>query len=179
MERILIVQASPRKNGFCAAVAGHLQTLLPSAERVESASLQVGDCLGCGGCKGGVCVQRDGMDGLLEQLQSCDKLILLSPVYFSYVPSGLKAVADRLQPLWESPSKLPLRKAVMGVCAGSPEEGNGQFCQRFFRIFCNTAGFVPVDFACLYGTDRWASPDSCEEVAALAQRLAHALGEEV
>lgn len=175
MSEVLILQASPRKNGACAQTAAALGALLPDAQVLETARLSIGACTGCGGCtSSGQCVQHDAMDELLARLAACRQLVLLSPVYFSYVPSGLKALADRLQPLWERPPE-GRRRAVMAVFAGSKPEKNGQFCDRFFRIFCHTAGFIPTAFEEIAGTDAMTPQALLDAAEQTARRLAEAL----
>jgi NAD(P)H-dependent FMN reductase len=45
-------------------------------------------------------VQRDGAQALYAAVDSADAIIVASPVFFATVPSGLKALYDRMQPYW-------------------------------------------------------------------------------
>lgn len=71
------------------------------AVRFLVADHAVGGCIACEGCYStGVCVIRDDMDVFLESMDGCDALVVVTPVYFSGVPSQLKAVYDRLECRW-------------------------------------------------------------------------------
>ena len=107
---------SPRKNGACARFAAELEDALHGsgavAELLFLCDYEVLGCVGCGACeRTGACVldAREGAGGrpgfacLLKRLQAADALALVAPVYFSGPPSQLKAVLDRMQPLWCQP----------------------------------------------------------------------------
>ena len=94
MKKIIIVNASPRKGGNCDVVADKLSSELKDAE-VEVFALRdkkVGPCLACNACKSRktpVCVQKDDMGALIPRIDSCDAIVLLSPIYFGsgYIPA--------------------------------------------------------------------------------------------
>ena len=113
MLRIAVLVGSPRKNGACARFAAELEDALHGAgvvaELLFLSDYEVLGCVGCGACeRTGACVldAREGGGGrpgfacLLKRLQTADALALVAPVYFSGPPSQLKAVLDRMQPLW-------------------------------------------------------------------------------
>ena len=106
MKRLIIV-GSPRTNGRSAHLAEMLfeacidecpddeLSLAPVSE------LEIEGCTGCGACEhseGHTCIFDDDMTEIRELMDEADELIVVSPVYFSGVPSQLKALLDRFQP---------------------------------------------------------------------------------
>ncbi len=64
------------------------------------------------------CIFDDDMDEVRKHLDAADELIVVTPIYFSGVPSQLKALLDRLQPYYWSDmrkiGKRPLRVHLVG-----------------------------------------------------------------
>lgn len=107
MKRVLILSASPRKNGnsqlLCeqfyqgAAEAGHSVRLVRLADR------EIRFCRACDACmrNGGVCIQKDDMKEILDLFQKADVLVLATPVYFYGISAQMKAFIDRTYPIWQ------------------------------------------------------------------------------
>jgi multimeric flavodoxin WrbA len=105
-KNILIISASPRKNAnsdiLCdeflrgAADAGH------RAEKIRLAEQDINYCTGCCSCinKPGRCVQKDGMNAILERILEADVLVLASPVYFRSFNGQMKTFMDRVCPIY-------------------------------------------------------------------------------
>lgn len=131
MKRVIIM-GSPRSNGR----SSHLAEMLFEAnidERpddelflVPVSEVEVGPCIGCGGCREKMpvilrgadgeevteernrCVFDDDMQTVYDLLDDADALTIVSPVYFSGAPSLMKAVLDRLQPyFWATGGHVP------------------------------------------------------------------------
>ena len=102
---ILVITGSPRKNGnteimadaFAAAAKenGHRVTVRKLSEH------RVAPCLACQYCfsHDGVCVQKDDMNALLQDLQQADLLVLASPIYWFDVTAQTKSFIDRMYAL--------------------------------------------------------------------------------
>jgi hypothetical protein len=107
---VAVLVGSPRRGGTSEALAARVargaETAGARVRTVVLADYELAGCTGCGACEAtGVCVLADGpgrpgFDALLAQLAPCDGLALVAPVFFAGPPSQLKAVLDRLQPLW-------------------------------------------------------------------------------
>ena len=102
---MLIVLGSPRKNGnsetLAKAVAEGLAGEGGTVEYARLNDLSLRPCQGCGGCdKTGICVVKDDMTGLYEQVDAADRLLLVSPVYFYALTAQAKTFADRFQARW-------------------------------------------------------------------------------
>lgn len=109
MKKIILVNASPRKNGNCAKAMEIIRENVTNAE-VEIFNLNeknVQPCLGCNACKvkeTAFCVQNDDMRTLLSRMDSCDALVVASPIYFGTVNGPAKTFLDRIYPFF-NPSK--------------------------------------------------------------------------
>ena len=105
MKKVLILSASPRKNGnsdiLCqqfihgAEEAGH------KAEQIYLYDKQIGFCRACYACfRTGKCVQQDDMESILERIQDTDVLVISTPTYFMTMNGMLKNTIDRFLPKW-------------------------------------------------------------------------------
>ena len=103
MKRVLIISASPRKNGnsdiLCdrfakgAAESGH------KVEKIFLASENIGYCRGCGVCNSThKCVQKDDMAEILDKMVTADAIVLATPVYFYTMDGQMKTFIDRTVP---------------------------------------------------------------------------------
>lgn len=128
MNRVIIA-GSPRSNGRSAHLAEMLfETCIEECPEDEVylapvSELEIGACIGCGGCsklrtfevegedavgEDGEpqtvqlhrCVFDDDMTELHDLLLDADELIVVSPVYFSGAPAPMKALLDRMQPFF-------------------------------------------------------------------------------
>ncbi len=104
-KKILIISASPRKNGnsdiLCdefargAIEAGH------EVEKIRLAEKDVGYCTGCYVCtKLGKCCKKDDANAIIEKMLSVDSIVLATPVYFYSMDAQLKALIDRTVSRW-------------------------------------------------------------------------------
>ena len=101
MKNILIFCGSPRKGGnsdlLCEQFMAGAQEAGHKVEKIFVQEHKIAPCLGCGYCQSheGVCVQKDGMETMLEKMIKADVLVLASPVYFYSVSAQIKALMDR------------------------------------------------------------------------------------
>ncbi|MFH2123705.1 MAG: flavodoxin family protein [Pseudomonadota bacterium] len=114
----LIILGSPRKNGNSDTLArsvacGIEQHPEATIESIRLNDLQISPCQGCGGCnKTSTCVIDDDMTHLYDKVDSCDHLILVSPIYFYGLSAQCKTFIDRFQARWARKylSGIPFRK---------------------------------------------------------------------
>ena len=103
MKKVLILSASPRKEGnsdtLCnqfmkgAMEAGH------QVEKVRLSECQIHYCLGCGVCnQTHQCVQKDDMNALLNKMVESDVIVMATPVYFYSMNGQMKTLIDRTVP---------------------------------------------------------------------------------
>jgi multimeric flavodoxin WrbA len=102
---VLGIYGSPRKGGNTDLM---LDAFLDGAaaagarpERVYVRDLEICGCLGCGYCdKHGQCVQQDAMSEIYPLLETADRVVVASPIYFYGVTGQLKLLIDRSQALY-------------------------------------------------------------------------------
>lgn len=106
-KKVLILSASPRKNGnsdiLCqqfrkgAEEAGHAVELVPLYDR------KIGFCRACYACfRNGKCVLQDDMADILAQMQAADVIVVATPTYFLTMNGMLKTTIDRFLPKWQA-----------------------------------------------------------------------------
>lgn len=110
----MIVLGSPRVSGnsetLARAVAQSLEAAGGTVEYVRLNKLEIRPCQGCGGCdKSGICVLKDDMTPLYEQIDKADRLILVSPIYFYSISAQSKIFIDRIQARWSRRYNLKQR----------------------------------------------------------------------
>lgn len=105
MKKVLILSASPRKNGnsdiLChqflkgAEEAGH------ETEQIYLYDKEISFCHACYACfKTGKCFQQDDMAEILEKMQAVDVIVVATPTYFMTMNGMLKNTIDRFLPKW-------------------------------------------------------------------------------
>lgn len=101
MKKLLIVNASRRKNGNSYTLEKRLEEKLAGMAEVTVFNLaekNVNVCLACDGCKAGHtpnCVQKDDYTELIPLIDACDAMLLLAPVHWDQFPAQLKSFLDR------------------------------------------------------------------------------------
>lgn len=103
IKNVLIISASPRKNGnsdlLCNQFAKGAKEKGHQVEKVFLASEAIGYCRGCGVCSTTQkCVQKDSMERILDQMVNADVIVLATPVYFYSMDGQLKTFIDRTVP---------------------------------------------------------------------------------
>ena len=107
MGEILILRASPRRDGNCAFLARRAARVFekrgaPHVE-VDAAALDLGMCSACDLCrekKAKYCAIKDDMSGLYERIVQAPSILFVSPIYWFTYSAQLKVVIDRLYGLW-------------------------------------------------------------------------------
>ncbi|MBQ6439960.1 MAG: flavodoxin family protein [Mogibacterium sp.] len=107
MKNILILSASPRKNGNSDILCHQFMKGAEDAgNQVELISLydkNIGFCRACYVCfKTGKCVLKDDMAEILDKIQAADVLVVATPTYFLTMNGKLKNTIDRFLPKWQN-----------------------------------------------------------------------------
>lgn len=101
MKSALAILGSPRKTGnaanlldiaiTCAGQAGY------EVNKVDLYEQNIRWCTGCMACKEtGICIIKDDIVPIRENLLKCDLVMLAAPTYFANVPAPVKNLFDRL-----------------------------------------------------------------------------------
>ncbi len=99
--KILGFEGSPRRSGNTEKL---VKAILQGAEEkgaetkhYKIAKMNISPCLGCMDCReSGVCVHKDDMTHLYDEIQSSNAIIIGSPVYMWQVNAQTKTFMDRL-----------------------------------------------------------------------------------
>jgi len=99
---IITILGSPRKHGNTGIVLNAFEKLISGKHTVEHITiprLAVNGCLGCDACqrvkdKHG-CIQKDGINAMLEKILCADMVVYACPVYVWDFPAQMKALMDR------------------------------------------------------------------------------------
>ena len=99
--KILMINGSPRKDGNTARALAEMESVF-SKHGIECETVHVGGqdirgCIGCKSCrKTGRCVFNDTVNELAPKLETCDGLVVGTPVYYAAPNGTLIALLDRL-----------------------------------------------------------------------------------
>lgn len=105
MKKVLILSASPRKDGnsdiLCNQFKNGAEEAGHEVEQIYLYDKEIGFCRACYACfKTGKCVQQDNMSEILEKMQAADVIVIATPTYFMTMNGMLKNTIDRFLPKW-------------------------------------------------------------------------------
>jgi multimeric flavodoxin WrbA len=115
-KKVLVLSASPRKDGnsdlLCDQFMLGAKEAGNQAEKIFLRDKEINYCLGCLDCQsnGGVCVQNDDMDAILDKMIQADVLVMATPIYFYNMNAQLKVLIDRTCPRY---TRISNKKAFL------------------------------------------------------------------
>ena len=140
MKTIQIFIGSPRKRGNTNILADILISKIDTdkyhIEKVYLYDHKINPCIDCRGCKKNdlICIVKDDMNSLYDQIDHADVLIFGSPIYW-FGPSGImKNFLDRFRPYYGN-KKLLKKKAALLLPAGTGAEDCDLTIEIFKRSF--------------------------------------------
>jgi len=153
---ILVFNGSPRPRGNTSVI---LDSILKGAReggaKTTLVALDELEFKGCGSCLScrenpGNCARRDGLSPYLEQLKSCDAVVVGSPIYMAHVSGQMKLFVDRLYSFWvyrpdgAVESALPAGKRFAQVTSqGNPDADRNK---RTLRWLGGMVGGLDMEF---------------------------------
>ena len=141
MKKIVLLCASPRKNGNSNALAAaFVRALEGKAEivRFDTQNMNFLRCRACDQCyrDGKPCCYDDDFNPVMEQIQSADALVIATGVYWYSFPSGLKALMDKFYSLCVAGKDLKGKKvALLATCEDDTDEAFEGICFAYDRSF--------------------------------------------
>lgn len=99
--KVLIFNGSPRVNGNTSIAIGEMENIF-AQEGIEFHTVQIGNrdirgCIACDNCNStGKCVFDDIVNELSAEFETCDGLVIASPVYYASANATLVALLQRL-----------------------------------------------------------------------------------
>jgi len=154
--KIVIINASPRKNGATAKVLNEFVSQI-NKESVDTALFHLSDlkmefCKGCCSCyKTGHCVIDDDAEALSQTISKADGVIIGTPCYTSGVSGQLKTFIDRGHFVME---QLLRNKHTIGIV--TYENAGGGSASKTMETLFTFSGAKTVDKFILktpFGTD--------------------------
>lgn len=102
-------------------------------EKIRLGEMEINYCTGCCACisNQGSCVQHDDMNEILDNLLSCDVMVLATPVYFHSMNAQLKTFIDRVCPIYS----MLKDKDVYFVVAAAGGEALIERTAQSLRVF--------------------------------------------
>lgn len=89
MKKVLLIDASHRKNGNSEIIVDTIAADLKNAEvtvfKMREKSCK--PCMACAACQGKetqMCVQKDDIAALLPVIEACDSILVVSPIYHGH-----------------------------------------------------------------------------------------------
>jgi len=103
---LLAIFGSPRKKGntelmMDSFIDGALSAANIELKKIYITDLKISGCQNCGYCdEHGVCVQKDDMENVYPLLESAERIVVASPIFFYGLSGQLKLLVDRSQALY-------------------------------------------------------------------------------
>ncbi len=169
MTTMLVINGSPRKGGNTETV---LNAFVEGAKEagaevtvIRLVEIDHKNCKGCNSChKNGVCVIKDDLTPVFDQMLQSDILVLASPIYSMSVTAEMKSFIDRGQFLW---AQKFIRKTLVfdadhlkkhkGVFLGTSGQDLPYIFDSAFpvvRAFFNDSGFSYAENVLFPGMDK-------------------------
>lgn len=159
--KILIFSGSSHLSGYTRQISYYLMDALADFEPilVDCAKTQVAPCLGCEYCRDhqNCCVLQDAMQQIYDQIAQADWIILLAPVYFSALPSGIKAIVDRCQMFYNLKDKSAIRSkrfAAVHIGGANPYPTQFEGIKGVYKYWLPNLKASMTDFIEISSTDR-------------------------
>lgn len=177
--KIGILSGNPKTEGLCqSALEAARQGAMEGGAEVDEIRLCDFKLLRCQVCKDGWGTCRtenyctfgdDGFDGVKARLDSCDAVILVSPVYWQETSEALKGFIDRYRRCeFNGASGMRNKQVLLVASAGGT--GNGLLnCLEQMERFCKHVGAVVFDYS---GVNRWNADYKRPAIKAAAAALA-------
>lgn len=157
MKNVLIISASPRKNGnsdtLCdrfalgAAEKGH------HVEKIFIADKNIGYCRGCGVCNSAhKCIQKDDMAEILDKMVNADVIVLATPVYFYSMDGQMKTFIDRTVPRY---TEISGKDFYFIMTAADTQKESLERTMETFRGFTEDCLDNAREAGIIYGTGAW------------------------
>ena len=103
MKKIVVLSASPRKNGNCDSIVEFAKKQYEGVDSLEVDYVNIRDlknvknCIHCDSCKKTQkCIHKDDIAEVLNKVYEADGIAFISPIYFGYPPATIKMLVDRL-----------------------------------------------------------------------------------
>lgn len=154
MKKIVIFNGSPRKQG---AISQILDKVREGASEVGTEvkvydlnDASIRGCQGCMYCKKNnvtVCVQKDSLATMYDDIKEADLIVTGSPIYMFQVTAQMQTWINRLYPFIDASLKplLTGKKVVTVYSQGNPQTNAFEGTMEYFKQFANFIGWEEVE----------------------------------
>lgn len=99
-KNVVIISGSPRKEGnsdtLCEEFLKGCQEAGHQVKKITLRDKEIKFCRACYACrKSGVCIQKDDVPAILQEMEAADVIVLATPVYFYSMAGQVKTLIDR------------------------------------------------------------------------------------
>ncbi len=169
MKKIVIIDGGPRKVFNTAAMLKKIAEGATSVSReLEVKTIRLYDlkyrgCMSCMACKlkgktDHICMFKDELMPVLQEIAQADALVMGSPIYFSEVTAQLRALLERLVFPWLSyadfsltaPKRMPV--LLTYTMNATPEQAKGTYQLMSLMENCLERGLGPIEHVDAYNT---------------------------
>lgn len=157
MKNVLIISASPRKNGnsdiLCDRFAQGAAESGNKVEKIFLASKNIGYCRGCGVCNSThKCIQKDDMAEILDKMVTADVIVLATPVYFYSMDGQIKTFIDRTVPRY---TEITDKDFYFIMTAADTDKASLTRTMEAFRGFTEDCLSGTREAGIIYGVGAW------------------------
>jgi multimeric flavodoxin WrbA len=183
---VIIIKASPRKNGNSGRLADHVAAGLTSSgqplEIIEIGELNILPCNGCGDCQNVseiTCTLQDDMTPLYPRLAEASGLVIACPIYYFSVNGIAKNFIDRaFYPFNTLNGNLWAGKPLAAVLAYADDDPFLSGAVNALRMYQDIARHVQMQWAGAVYSTTWdpdeigKQPDVLRTAFELGQKIA-------
>jgi multimeric flavodoxin WrbA len=159
--KVVAIYGSARKNGNGAALVeraiSNFADKNPELKRYYLSDMDIKSCLGCFACrKKEICVRKDDMNNLLQDMIESDFVIFSSPIYMYDASGDFRLMINRMYPMiggepGRYTKRHPGKKCMIIMTQGAPTimfRGAGRNIKRIIKSFgFDVFGLVRLGFA--------------------------------
>ena len=180
-KKTLVFNGSPRKQGDTAALIRVLTEGLAGEYRVvDCYRADISPCVDCRSCRREKrCVLEDGMQEIYKYIETCDNVVIASPIYYAELTGKLLDVASRFQIYYsarffrrEDPGIRPKKGGVILAGGGDGDPKRPYATAKILLRQLNAKEIYPL--VCSHGTNTLPAGEDEEAVRgvkALAEYL--------
>ena len=152
MKNIVFINGSPKRSGatdeFLSILISYLNKKLFSHRTVNLSDYSINYCSGCKICyQNGECVQDDGMDEIMREIDKADIIVTISPSYWGDITGQLKVFIDRCTP-YSNTHELHgiLSEGKKGYALALRTGQNPSECLHIIESINHFYGHLEIDF---------------------------------
>lgn len=156
-KKITVFFGSPHKNGFTSVLLDDFLAKLDiksEIDFIDAFAIPIKPCIDCKQCKDGACVfNGDGMDKILQSVDSSEIIIVATPIYYDNLPSPLKAIVDRFEQRFISPKATKQKLGIILTTSGSLIDNPSYLAEKTIRLWFRTINTTLISHIMFNNTD--------------------------